>query len=67
MTATADLAPLTVPVKEAARLTGLSTFTIYDRVQRGEIEAVHLGRKVLVKYASLAAFIDGLPSEPRQS
>ena len=61
---TADLAPLTISVKEAAQITGLSTATVYDRVRGGQIKARYEGRKVLVLYAALAAYIDALPADP---
>lgn len=64
MTAAADLDLISVKVKEAARLTGLAPATIYELVRAGRIEAVYLGRSVLVKYDSLVAFINGLPLDP---
>lgn len=64
MTTAADLAPITVDSGEAARLTGLPRARIYELVKAGLIEARYEGRKVLVKYASLVAYIDGLPADP---
>ena len=56
--------PITVTVKDAARETGLSTQTIYDLANKGLIETRYFGRKRLVKYASLRAYVDALPVDP---
>jgi excisionase family DNA binding protein len=56
--------PLTVTVQDAARETGLSTQTIYDLANKGEIETRYFGRKRLVVYASLRAYVESLPVEP---
>ena len=56
--------PITVTVQDAARETGLSKQTIYTLANKGEIETVYFGRKRLVKYASLRAYMDALPVEP---
>lgn len=40
---------LTMTVPEAAELLGLSESAAYDAVKRGEIPAVRIGRRVLVK------------------
>jgi hypothetical protein len=56
--------PITVTVGDAARESGLSTATIYDQCNRGRIDSVYFGRKRLVVYASLVAFLASLPREP---
>ncbi|EAT08855.1 hypothetical protein SKA58_16793 [Sphingomonas sp. SKA58] len=55
MTDAADqgLAPITVRVAAAVRLTGLSRSRIYELIQAGDIEIVKVGRATLVRYDSL--------------
>lgn len=55
--------PLTVTIQDAARETGLSKQTIYTLANKGDIETVYFGRKRLVKYASLRAYVEALPGE----
>jgi excisionase family DNA binding protein len=47
------LAPLTVRVATAVRITGLSRSRIYELIQAGDIEIVKVGRATLVRYDSL--------------
>ena len=47
------LAPITVRVVTAARITSLSRSRIYELIQTGDIETVKVGRAMLVKYRSL--------------
>ena len=47
------LAPITVRVATAVRLTGLSWSRIYELIQAGDIEIVKVGRVTLVRYDSL--------------
>lgn len=54
---------ISVDLKEAARLTGLSYDYLY-RAYRSALLPVHFaGKKVLVKRADLESFIDSLPTE----
>jgi excisionase family DNA binding protein len=53
---------LTLTVPEAARLLGLSQSAAYDAVKCGEIPAVRIGRRVLVKRRELLALFPS--SEP---
>lgn len=52
--------PLLLPIKEAARLTGLSQSTLVRLIDRGEIHFVRVGRRRLVKYDHLREWVDGL-------
>ena len=55
MTGTSDqgLAPITVRVATAVRITGLSRSRIYELIQAGDIEIVKVGKAPLVRYDSL--------------
>jgi|HubBroStandDraft_1064217.scaffolds.fasta_scaffold1584354_1 excisionase family DNA binding protein len=48
---------LTLSVPEAARVLGISRALAYELVARGELPAVHLGRRVVVPVARLAALL----------
>lgn len=52
--------PLTVSIREAARLTGLSRATIYRYLDDGAFEALKTGRRILIVYASLKAWLEAL-------
>ena len=56
-----DLEPLTVTIEQTEYLTGESRSAIYNRIGRGEYEAVKAGRRVLILYASIQRYIAGLP------
>ena len=51
------LAPITIRVATAARITSLSRSRIYELIQSGDIETVKVGRAMLVKYRSLLALL----------
>lgn len=57
-----QIPPLSVTVKEAARLTGLSHWAIRQRCLSGLIESRMETSRRLVDYASLQAYIHSLPS-----
>lgn len=48
-------------VAEAVRIFGIGRTKIYDLIQRGDIEAVKLGRRTLIRTHSARTFINGLP------
>lgn len=53
--------PLFVSVKEAARILGVSTWLMYQRLDQQLIESRYEGRKRLVSYDSLKSYAAGLP------
>lgn len=57
---TPETDPLLLPIKEAARLTGLSQSTLVRLIDKGEISFVRVGRRRLVKYDQLREWVDGL-------
>ena len=50
-----------VSIGEAVRLFGIGRTKLYELIQRGDIEAIKLGRRTLVRARSARAFIDSLP------
>ena len=49
--------PLAVDVREAARLTSLSVFTIRRYIHRGSLKATRIGRRVVVPLEALERLI----------
>lgn len=56
-----DLDPIYVSVKEAARILGLSTWSLYQKLDKQVIESRYDGRKRLVSVASLREYAAALP------
>ena len=52
---------LTVTVTQAAVMLGISRTSAYERVRRGEIPTVRLGRRLVVPKGRLMAMLDGEP------
>lgn len=57
-----DLDPIYVSVKEAARMLGLSTWAVYQKLDQQVIESRYDGRKRLVVLASLREYAAALPT-----
>lgn len=57
-----ELDPIFVTVKEAARILGVSSWTMYMRLDQQAIASRYEGRKRLVSYASLKAYAANLPT-----
>jgi len=53
---------ITVDVKEAARITGLSRSKIYELIQDQDIVAKKLGRRTLIEVSVLKDYISRLPT-----
>jgi excisionase family DNA binding protein len=53
--------PLYVSIPNTARLTGLSTATIYRLIANGELVCVKAGAKSLVEVASVKSYLASLP------
>lgn len=54
-----QITPISVRVKTAMRLTGLSRSKLYELIASGEVESAKVGYSRLVIFASLQKFIDG--------
>lgn len=55
------LATENVSIGEAVRLFGIGRTKLYELIHSGDIEAVKLGRRTLIRAHSARAFIDSLP------
>jgi excisionase family DNA binding protein len=49
--------PLTYSIKDAIQVSSIGRTTLYSLISSGEIETVKVGKRRLVKAASLAKFI----------
>lgn len=49
---------LAVSVNEAARILGIGRTSLYSMIRNGRVEALKLGRRTLIKTASLRRVID---------
>lgn len=58
-----ELDPIYVSVKEAARILGVSTWLMYQRLDAQAIESRYEGRKRLVSYASLKDYAAAMPEQ----
>ena len=56
-----SLEPITLRIKQASTVSGLSIPTIYPEAGRDKIKLLKYGRTTLVCMSSLRAFLDGLP------
>ena len=55
------LAPITLPIKRATAVSGLSSPTLYREAGKGNIKLLKYGRTTLVDMESLRAFLRSLP------
>ena len=58
-----QISPIFVSVKEAARILGLGTWSVYKLLDAQEIASQYQGRKRLVRFDSLQEYADNLPTE----
>ena len=54
--------PIAVTIPEAVRLSGLSRTGIYDALKRHDITARKSGRRTLISFADLQAYLTSLPA-----
>jgi excisionase family DNA binding protein len=55
---------LLLPIEEAQqRLGGIGRSTIYELINRGEIEKVNIGRRGFITAASITAYVNRLTGE----
>ena len=54
--------PISVTIPDAVRLSGLSRSALYEAMRRKEIVALKAGRRTLLRYADLEAYLASLPT-----
>ena len=55
---------LTYTVEEAASALGISTSCAYDCIKRGDLPALHLGRRIVVPAAALKELLQRPDTSP---
>ncbi len=58
--------PITVRVREAVRMIGLSRSRLYELLRDGEIEYAKVGRSTLILVESLRRFVESRVSSERR-
>jgi excisionase family DNA binding protein len=53
--------PIALTIPDAVRASGMSRTALYDALKRGDITAKKAGRRTLINFADLAAYLATLP------
>lgn len=54
--------PLAVTIPDAVKLSGMSRTAIYEALKRQDISARKAGRRTLISFADLEAYLANLPT-----
>lgn len=54
--------PIALSIPDAVKASGLSRTALYSALSRGEITARKAGRRTLINFADLEAYLANLPS-----
>lgn len=54
--------PIAVSIPDAVRLSGCSRSGLYEALKRGDLTAYKAGRRTLIHFADLAAYLSSLPT-----
>jgi excisionase family DNA binding protein len=54
--------PIAVTIPDAVKMSGLSRTSIYEALKRGDITARKAGRRTLISFADLEAYLASLPT-----
>jgi hypothetical protein len=57
--------PITIPIKEALRISGLGLTKIYELINDGRVQTVKIDNRRLVIYESLKALLSGAGTDKR--
>lgn len=55
-------APIAVTIPDAVKATGMSRTSIYVALKRGDLTARKAGRRTLISFADLEAYLASLPT-----
>ena len=53
--------PIAVTIPDAVRVSGMSRTSIYEALKRGDITARKAGRRTLISFTDLQAYLTSLP------
>jgi excisionase family DNA binding protein len=54
--------PLAVTIPDAIKASGMSRTAIYSALKRGDLSARKAGKRTLINFADLQAYLDRLPA-----
>lgn len=54
--------PIAVTIPDAVKATGMSRTSIYEALKRGDLKARKAGRRTLISFADLEAYLASLPT-----
>ena len=54
--------PIAVTIPDAVKASGMSRSSIYLALKRGDLSARKAGRRTLISFADLQAYLDSLPA-----
>ena len=54
--------PLTITIPDAVKVSGLSRSALYGALKRGDLSARKAGRRTLISFADLEAYLASLPT-----
>ena len=54
--------PIAVTIPDAVKATGMSRTRLYDALKRGDLSARKAGKRTLINYADLQAYLASLPA-----
>ena len=55
-------APIAVTIPDAVKATGMSRSALYEALKRGDLIARKAGRRTLIPFADLEAYLGNLPT-----
>jgi len=53
---------ISVTIPDAVKATGMSRTVIYEKLKSGELPAKKAGRRTLISFADLEAYLENLPT-----
>ena len=54
--------PISVTIPDAVKVSGMSRTSIYEALKRGDLTARKAGRRTLISFADLQAYLAALPT-----
>ncbi|MCJ7420945.1 helix-turn-helix domain-containing protein [Sphingomicrobium astaxanthinifaciens] len=52
--------PITISINDAAQAMGIGRTKLYELINKGDVTAVKVGRRTLIKTSSIEAFVSNL-------
>jgi len=54
--------PIAITIPDAVRVSGMSRSALYEALKRGDLTARKAGRRTLISFADLEAYLASLPT-----